>query len=453
MCDVSVNCYAALRRTSARSINITVSAVILLCSVTAQMSAGQQTPNAKDDKVEKEFYTAKDRLEAIRAASIYTAKPVANVDIMAGPEQDKSLFQLHPFDKVICDFVTPGSQMGGNTPKFGCKITSVESANGKVQTLTPDIKEEPVKVKFGSDDNEVFAEAAASRLIWALGFYTDAWFSVKVECHNCPADVKSGSGAKSTRLFDPALIVRKTKGHKMYEIGKEEEGWSWKELADVNGRPTYEKDALALLGAFLVHSDNKPPQQRLTCEGVKVDESTHPYTTTCGESKMVVQDVGATFGGGGMFTSNDAAKMNLQTWSDNKLWKKAGKEGGDCPPCQARLRKSLTAKDGLEDPMVSEEGRRFLAGLMCQLSDEQIGALFRLARVAQMPRYHNGDGSFKSGLTEDAIVQQWVVAFKAKREDMAAARCSWKTKPADLKVIDNPAGLATVPNYCTARPY
>jgi hypothetical protein len=103
--------------------------------------------------------------------------------------------------------------------------------------------------------------------------------------------------------------------------------------------------------------------------------------------------------------------------------------------------------------MVSEEGRRFLAGLMCQLSDAQITDLFRAARVAQMPRYHNSDGSFKPGFNEDSVVHQWVDAFKQKREDLAAGRCQWKSQPPDLKVVDNPAGLTTVPNYCTAHPF
>ena len=70
-----------------------------------------------------------------------------------------------------------------------------------------------------------------------------------------------------------------------------------------------------------------------------------------------------------------------------------------------------------------------------------------------MPKYHNGDGSFKSGLDEATIQKQWVDAFKAKREDLARGRCKWKNKPADLATIDNPAGLATVPNHCSAPPF
>jgi hypothetical protein len=424
----------------------------LLLSAVPTSKAQNPTP-APDQKVNKEFYTPKDRLAAIQAATIFAPKTVGDADIMQGPDQDPKQFQFHPNDKVFCDFDKPGSQMGGKTPKFDCKITKVQSADGQVQVLTPQMDEEPVKVKYGATDNEVYAEVVATRLMWALGFYADSWFPVHVECNNCPADPESGSGDKGTRSYDAATIVRKYSGHKMYEEGKAAQGWSWKEFQQYNGRPSYEKDGLMLLAAFMQHSDNKPEQQRLVCNGVEVDESTHPFTATCKESKMLVQDVGATFGGGGAFTSNDSAKMNLQEWSGKNLWKKTGKPGmndTDCPVCQAQLHKSLSAKDGLDDPTVSEEGRRFLAGLMCQLSDAQISDLFKASQVATMPKYHNSDGSFKQGLDEATIEKQWVEAFKAKREQLANGRCRWKIKPTDFAAIDNPAGLATVPNHCAA---
>src|SRR5260370_28522802 len=105
----------------------------------------------------------------------------------------------------------------------------------------------------------------------------------------------------------------------MYEEGKSDQGWSWKELDENNGRPNSEKDGLKLLGAFVQHSDNKPQQQRLVCNGLKVDQTTHPFTTTCEQSKMIIQDVGATFGGGGMFTGNSRAKMNLHESPGNAI--------------------------------------------------------------------------------------------------------------------------------------
>ena len=424
----------------------------LVACVFGRDARAQAASGDDSDKVRKVFYSAKDRLNAMHSASLFQPKAVSEADIMAGPKQEKKQFQLHYNDKVICDFATPGTKMGGKTPKFACKITRVESTDGSIQNLSAEMDEEPVKVKFGADDNEVYAEIVATRLMWALGYYSDSWFPVRVECHNCPENPISGSGAAGTRTFDPATIVRKYPGHKMYEDGKEEEGWSWKELDTANGRPAYERDGLKLLAAFMQHSDNKPPQQRLICDKVHVDDKTQPFTTTCKNSIMLVQDVGATFGGGGWFTSNRSAKMNLQIWSGKKLWSKAGTDGGP-RKCQAALRKSLTAHDGLSNPEISEDGRRFDAGLMCQLTDRQIEDLFRASRAASMPEYHNHDGSFKAGIDENSVIQKWVQALKQKREELAKARCEWKEKPADLTAIDNPAGLTTVPNYCSAKPF
>jgi hypothetical protein len=206
------------------------------------------------------------------------------------------------------------------------------------------------------------------------------------------------------------------------------------------------------MGAFIQHSDNKPPQQRLTCHEVSVDSSTHPPTTTCDKSVMLVQDVGASLGSGGWFTFNGSAKMNLGNWANKKLWLSSGTAAVP-RSCRAALRKSLAAKDGLSNPSISEEGRQFDAGLMCQLSDQQIEALFRNSRAAEMPKYHNKDGTFKPGITEDKVIQDWVNAFKEKREQLASGRCEWKEKPADLSVVENPMGLTTVPNFCSAKPF
>ena len=445
------------RQSSSLAVNNVVRQIslflIILLGGLGSAAQPQDASSKPDDKgPKKAFSSPKDRLAAMHMALLYAPRAVADADIITGPEQDKKQFQLHFNDKVICDFATPGSQMGGKTQKFACKITRVESANGQVQTLTPDMEEEPVKVKFGSDDNEVYAEVVATRLMWALGYYADAWFSVRVECHNCPENPESGSGAVGTKTFDPATIVRKFPWHKMTEAGKDDQGWSWKELDTANGRPTYERDGLKLLASFMQHSDNKPPQQRLVCHKENIDSTTQPPTTTCDKSVMLVQDVGATFGTGGAFTGNSSAKMNLNGWSNLAVWKKVGTDAKPAQ-CQAILHKSLSAHDGLGDPMISEEGRRFDAGLMCQLSDHQIEDLFRASRVAEMPEFHNKDGSFKTGVDEASILRHWVEAFKKKREELASGRCVWKEKPADLAAIDNPMGLPTVPNFCTTKPH
>lgn len=170
---------------------------------------------------------------------------------------------------------------------------------------------------------------------------------------------------------------------------------------------------------------------------------------------MLIQDVGDTFGGGRLFTLNGKAKMDLHGWSNKRFWNKVGSASAGAdnqnPECQAELHKSLAAKDGLNDPTVSEEGRRFTAGLLCQLSDQQVTDLFRVARVAEMPKYHNDDSTFKEGMTEASIMQQWVTVFKQKREDVARGRCRSKSRASDLNLVDKPAGLSVVPNTIVRR--
>jgi hypothetical protein len=72
----------------------------------------------------------------------------------------------------------------------------------------------------------------------------------------------------------------------------------------------------------------------------------------------------------------------------------------------------------LKDPVISEEGRAFLANLLQQLSDDQIRALFEVARVNLR---HRDPGKASSGL---ATVDEWVEVFKRKRAEIVDRRCA-----------------------------
>src|ERR1700759_185523 len=111
--------HLTLRTTSSFAVGRIWAAVLSLgFALGTTLCAADTGPQPADAKVKKDFYTPKDRLAAMHAAALFTPKAVADADIMVGPAQDKKQFQLHFNDKVICDFVTPGSKMGGNTPKF-----------------------------------------------------------------------------------------------------------------------------------------------------------------------------------------------------------------------------------------------------------------------------------------------------------------------------------------------
>ncbi len=275
--------------------------------------------------------------------------------------------------------------MSGRSPKFACRIT----------------KDDEVKVKFGGTNGEVYAEVAASRLLWALGFGADRMYPVRVTCRGCPREFNGTRRENGEYIFDPATIERKMPG---LEIA---DAWSWKELDKVDeaaGAPRAHRDALKLMAVFLQHTDTKPQQQRLVC----LDRDARA-DAPCQQPFMMVNDIGLTFGRANTFNENDASGMNLNAWSKTPVWK-------DASSCVGNLPKSFTGT--LDYPVISEAGREFLAGLLTQLTDQQIRDVFTVARVELRGRT---PGNGRDGF---ATVDEWVAAFKTKRAEIVNKRCS-----------------------------
>ena len=290
---------------------------------------------------------------------------------------------------LACRFVFPEKPLTGNTPKFHCEVR-------------PD---DVVKVKYGQKNGEVNAEIAASRLFWALGFKADRMYASRVSCEGCPTDPFAASkrdwhlgkpGDVGQHVFDPAAVERPFPGSVIELPGFE--GWAWPELDKVNpragGAPRAHVDALKLLAVFVQHSDSKPEQQDLMCAlgGVKRDRAGNE---TCTSSWLVVRDLGVTFG---KATALNNSQMNLDDWSGARIWR----EG---TPCVGDLSRSLTGS--LENPRISEAGRKFLASRLLLLGDQQIRDLFHAAMAER----------------RDGTVDDWVRVFKRKRDEIVKARC------------------------------
>jgi hypothetical protein len=117
----------------------------------------------------------------------------------------------------------------------------------------------------------------------------------------------------------------------------------------------------------------------------------------------MVADLGDTFGRATAFNRDMASSVNFQNWSKATVWR--SKKNG---ACIGNLRKSMTGT--LENPRISEAGRQFLAGLLVQLSDAQLHDLFEVARFTRRdPRWS---------------VDDWVNAFKQKRNEIVNAHCA-----------------------------
>ena len=351
---------------------IRVSALIVAICCTTALHAQKSDPykNVDNDV----------RLNALRLAQVWTPVNTASIDLKTGP---KDVPAFAPNAEVRCDYQE--ERLTG-TPKFNCAITA----------------DDKVRVKYGARNGEVYSEVAASRLLWALGFGADRVYPVTVVCSGCPEDpIKHHKKVPSATTFAPAVIERKLAGDEI-EFRKDS-GWSWVELSFVDqtngGAPLAHRDALKLLAAMIQHTDNKPQQQRLMCLDRTMGKPP-AADGACSHPFMMINDLGKTFGTASMFNSDAKSAVNLKEWSDTPVWK-------DGTGCVAQLSKSMTGS--LEHPKIGEAGRKFLSGLLSQLSDQQLRDLFEVAQFTKRD--------------PSTSVDDWVAAFKKKRAEIAARTC------------------------------
>jgi hypothetical protein len=346
--------------------------VALLMSACASHRASSKKPALSSRKV---------RADAIRRAQVWEATDIAKMDLKAGP-QGHGAFK--PGETVTCTYVK--KEMSGTSPKFTCAIP-------------PD---DEVKVKFGQGNGEVYAEVAATRLFWALGFPVDHMYPVRVVCTGCPPEAHPAEAPSGDAVvFESAAIERKLKGHVIET--KPEAGWAWPELEHVDqsagGASRAQRDALKLLAVLVQHTDSKPEQQRLLCEDEKPEAG-----APCAHPVMMVNDLGQTFGRSNIFNRSTVGSVNLQEWSAAHVW-------ADTKSCIGALPESQTGT--LDHPVIHEEGRKFLAGLLMQLSDAQLHALFEVSRFPE-----------RTGAAAPAAsVDAWVEEFKVKRAEIVSRTC------------------------------
>ncbi len=293
------------------------------------------------------------------------------------------LFRVAPLDEMSCRFVV--TRPGGTTPKFDCVLQTGEQ----------------VRVKYGNG-SEIPSEAAATRLVRALGFAADTITLVRrLHCHGCPVEpfttmktldvVRAGPllaravDYDQYRDFDWVAIERKYGGQPIETASRS--GWSFQELDEVDsakgGSPRAHVDALRLLAAFLAHWDNKPDNQRLVCVSRQ-----WPDGTGCPEPMLVLQDLGAAFG---------PRKVDVEGWTTIGIW-------GARASCQLTMSSLPYGGTTFSDTRVGEPGRQLLLKRLRQMSDAQARDLFVGARFDQ-----------KRGLFSDVRpVDDWVRAFKAR---------------------------------------
>lgn len=387
-----------------------------------------------------DIVVSKEERESIMKSARVWENPgdVSQKNMRQGPGDKFELFQ-----DVTCKFydgLYTKLDGTGATPKFWC----AEAGKDPVK--------ENVKIKYGNDNGEVYAEVVASRLLWSLGFFADKAYPISVNCENCPddpwtylnrvasfkrienqnsesrdhlADYILRAQERRTRLnddslrttgrpylrrYDMALSEGKYDGKAIAAEGDSKGGFGLDELGKIQssmgGSNQAEVDALKLLLAFIKHGDSKFDNHRLTCPNeniiTKADGS-----KSCSQARLVLQDLGATFGNGSVkiiairFIMG-SSKMDFNAWKNTPVW-------DDSTACRARLKDS--PRGTMTNPTVSEAGRKLLADLMNQLTSQQITEMFWASRA---DRREGGD---------KATIAQWVELFKNKRAEISNAHC------------------------------
>ena len=361
--------------------------------------------------------------------------------IVEGPPfpKGRTRAQLNPPGGIPCTYESGGARMGGKTPKFTCRADDGRS----------------IRVKYFNGDprtgnREVFAEVIATRLFWALGFEADRVYPLTVNCRNCPADPMNGTGPRADRTFlgvtEPPfsglLILSKADVDQGWKFGEFEDAIEAMPAGPARERQLTYFDALRTLAAFVQHGDRKPEQQRLVCVGhvdVAAGDVHHlsnadgnafsvaalferPDATGCAAPVAMIQDLGATYGSSGRFSTR-SSKVQLDSWARRRVFKPTTGEGGaKSPACRLDITAALSAGENANatEP-VTEAGRRFLADQLARLTDAHIRALFEAARLEALGEHV----SWTDARTGRAVtgVDAWVAAFNYKRDQIAQARC------------------------------
>lgn len=332
--------------------------------------AAADTPLRKDKRV----VTDEQRTELLRRAQVWRP-PQTPID--------RAVFDGVNRDEVSCRFEV--DDLGGTTPKFDCVLESGEE----------------IRIKYGSGP-EAPAETAATRLLRTMGFGADDVTLVrKLRCFGCPMEPFSVMKAVEITRTEPlyervvdyndaqefAWVALERKMQARPVETEKVKGWSFYELDTVQaaegGAPRAHIDGLRLMAVLLAHWDNKAENQRLVCLS-----EPWPEDTPCPEPFLLLQDVGATFG---------PTKMDFDAWQQVPMWE-------DRASCTVSMRGLPYEGATFGAATVTEAGRQFIGGLLAQLSDDQLTALFASARF----------GDKRGWLTGPTPVADWVRVFKQK---------------------------------------
>lgn len=267
-------------------------------------------------------------------ASDKSSKPEAKPNLGAG----SAVIWREPTDIASRDlFYGPGAK--DRLPKG--KLKFIKEDKKGVNPKFDVVDEDGVKwgVKFG---NEAKPETAATRLVWAVGYFTNEdYYLANLAVGQLRQQMTRGQNLIDGEKLTGARFKRRTDQHEISD-------WSWDKNPFVG---TKELDGLKIMMEIICNVDLKSANQ-------------HVYATPEGEQRYVAADLGSSFGKAGktMFYS----KGKLKDFQSLPLIKNAGPD----------------YIDFWRFSHIPREHAKWIGGYLAQLSDQQISDAFRAAQFS-----------------------------------------------------------------------
>lgn len=213
---------------------------------------------------------------------------------VAGPRTHAVLWR-RPAHIGRLDLVNgPGGAV--HQPKGPFKWVKEDISGSSPKYVVTDIDGVKWKIKLG---DEAHPEVAASRLVWAAGYFTDEdYFLPVLKVNGVPLTIKRGANRiEPDGLMHDARLKR-------YKKGEEKEGnWSWKSNPFAGTR---ELNGLRVMMALINNWDLKDVNNAIVRQ-------------KDGRLVYMVSDLGATFGTTHFEINRAAAKGNLKNYADSRF--------------------------------------------------------------------------------------------------------------------------------------
>jgi hypothetical protein len=246
-------------------------------------------------------------------------------------------------------------------------------------------------------NGEIYGEFLSSRFSKALGFFADDEWVADVTCRDCEKSLTSKFQGAPFDPFQPAAGIELALGKGIdVKCDNKDAGAIAESLAKLekHGAPEAQIDAFKLWLAFIDHGDTKTDNQKFSC----LDWQRRPDgTRVCkpGNEVYYVSDMGSTFG----YSASSEKKARLEVWKKKD-------------PIKVSDGRCLTTAKSVGDAVISEAGRRLLAGglqrlLVLERTNGTITRVFRASRNAE----------------RDQAPELWAAEFMRKARTIIDARC------------------------------